>query len=428
MHERVSAAIALHRSGRLKEAEQIYLEVLQADKDNVEALHYLGVLRFQQGQPALAIELVLRAIELRPDYVDAFNNLGNIYLKHSAADALTAYGEALRLQPDHADALRNRDIAMRRLKGYEEAAEAQLRAIEQHPGQLQNYYSLASTYTKLSRHEEAIATLRKALALKPEAEGFSRLGELLYRLRRTDEVVQNYEAWLCAEPDNPIPRHMLAAHTLRDVPARAGDAYVADTFDSFAATFDEVLTGRLEYRAPALVGQALKRVDGEPQGALDILDAGCGTGLLAEYLRPYARHLVGVDLSQKMLEKARGRGYDRLIVAELTGYLASSPQAFDVVASADTLVYFGELREVLAAAAAALRPGGRLVFTLEQAIDEDAMPAGYRIHPHGRYSHAEPYVRRVLAEADFELVEIEKAHLRRERSGYVAGLVVAARL
>ena len=52
-------------------------------------------------------------------------------------------------------------------------------------------------------------------------------------------------------------------------------------------------------------GKALERIEGAPRGELEIVDAGCGTGLLAPHLRPYARRLVGVDLSPKMLEKAR---------------------------------------------------------------------------------------------------------------------------
>ena len=300
LRERVSAAIALHRSGRPDEAEQIYLEVLEACEDNVEALHYLGVLRFQQGRHSLAIDLVMRAIELSPGYVDAYNNLGNIFLKHSPVDAVKAYQAVLDLQPDHADALRNIGIARRRLERHEEEAQAQLRAIEERPGDVKSYYALATTYRDLARYEEAIETLRTALVVKPEADGFFRLGELLYRLRRTDEAVQNYEAWLRAEPGNPVASHMLAAQKLTDVPARAGDAFIATLFDSFAETFDEVLQ-RIEYRAPALVGEALRRIEGEPRGELEILDAGCGTGLLARYVRPYARRLVGVDLSQKML-------------------------------------------------------------------------------------------------------------------------------
>jgi len=185
---------------------------------------------------------------------------------------------------------------------------------------------------------------------------------------------------------------------------------------------------RLEYRAPALVGQALQRIAGEARGDLEIVDAGCGTGLLGQYLRPYARRLVGVDLSPRMLEKAAKRGlYDETVAAELGSFLRSSPEAFDIVASSDTLVYFGDLREVFAAARTALRPGGRLLFTLETAINEDEVSKDYCIHPHGRYSHTESYVRKALTEADLEVVDIQKAHLRREGQSPVDGLVVLAR-
>ena len=58
--------------------------------------------------------------------------------------------------------------------------------------------------------------------------------------------------------------------------------------------------------------------------------------------------------------------YDALVKGELTAYLADSVGAFDLVVSADTLVYFGALEAVVGAAAAAMRPGGRLIFTVEE--------------------------------------------------------------
>jgi predicted TPR repeat methyltransferase len=426
--ENVASAIALHRRGEFGEAEAIYLAVLEADPDNTDALHYLGVLRHQQGRSILAVDLVCRAIEIRPDYVDALNNLGNIYQQlGSPAEAARVYKAALELQPDHPEALRNRGKALRKLERLEQCADAYRRAIEQEPLNVEHYYGLAAAYKEMQRLDDAVQTLRKALALKPEPEGFGRLGQILYWLRRTDEAADNYQAWLRIEPDNPVAKHMLAACTLKDVPGRAEEAFVTRVFDCLAEGFDEALH-RIEYRAPALVGQALQRGVGAPRGDLEIMDAGCGTGLLAQHLRPYARRLVGVDLSPKMLEQARKRGlYDEAVVAELASFLDSSPEAFDVVASSDTLVYFGDLREVLAAAHRSLSPGGMLLFTLEQAIDEDEGAPGYRLNPAGRYMHTEPYVRRSLGDAGFELIEIEKAHLRREGETYVDGLVVAAR-
>jgi predicted TPR repeat methyltransferase len=425
----IASAIALHQRGQLDAARAIYLALLHADPNSVDALHFLGVLLHQQGESLAATELVGRAIALQPDHSDAYNNLGNIHEQLGATqDAVEAYEAALKLRPGHPDASRNLGIALRKLKRHEEAVEVHLRAAELRPGEVRNYYALANAYKDMGRVDEALATLRKALAMRPEGEGFRMLGQLLYGLRRTDEAAANYRAWLEVEPDSPVAGHMLAACTGQGVPERAGDAFVAAVFDGFAESFDEVLMRRLEYRAPALLGDALRRVAGEPRGVLEIADAGCGTGLLAQHLRPYARHLVGVDLSPKMLLKAQRRGaYDRLIVVELGLFLRSEREAFDVVAASDTLVYFGDLREVLAAAAKALRAGGLLLFTLEREADEAAAPQGYRIHPHGRYGHCEPYVRATLAEAGFDTVELAQAHLRREGEAYVAGLVVCAR-
>src|SRR4029077_16423873 len=111
--------------------------------------------------------------------------------------------------------------------------------------------------------------------------------------------------------------------------------------------------------------------------ALDVLDAGCGTGLCGLLVAPYARQLVGVDLSEGMLDHARKKNvYDELVRGELTAYLQNRHDAFDLIVTADTLVYFGALEDVAVAAAGALRSGGRVVFTVEEATDDDA-PSTY---------------------------------------------------
>ena len=122
--------------------------------------------------------------------------------------------------------------------------------------------------------------------------------------------------------------------------------------------------------------RVLAEILGPPQCALDVLDAGCGTGLCAPLLKPYARSLAGVDLSGGMLAKALSRAiYDQLVESEISRLLDERAAQFDVIASADTLCYFGDLASVVQAARTALRPQGWLAFTLERADDVDA----YRI-------------------------------------------------
>jgi predicted TPR repeat methyltransferase len=304
------------------------------------------------------------------------------------ADAEAAYRAAIRVSPEHSDAYTNLGILLTGQKRTREAAVCFFKVITFRP-----------------THPEA----RRLLALAHCA-----LGEV-------DEAVAIFDEWLKEEPDHPIARHMIAACSGRDVPARASDAFIEMTFDSFAGSFD----ARLHYRAPDLVAAMLAESVIGKSKCFDMLDAGCGTGLCGPLLAPYARRIVGVDLSERMLDRARARNvYDELVKRELTAYLRESPSTFDVIVSADTLVYFGPLEEVVAASANALRPGGRLVFTVEE-LSGAGSDAGYAISSHGRYGHARQYVERVLSRANLR-PEIVSAELRLEAGEPVQGLVVHA--
>ena len=106
---------------------------------------------------------------------------------------------------------------------------------------------------------------------------------------------------------------------------------------------------------------------------------------------------------------------------------AAPAASYDLIVSADTLCYFGELHAVARGAARALRAGGSLVFTVEALADEATGGSGYRLNPHGRYSHREAYVREVLVAAGFAPVELQHVHLRTEGGKPVEGWLVCAR-
>src|SRR5690606_25849867 len=152
--------------------------------------------------------------------------------------------------------------------------------------------------------------------------------------------------------------YKLAALRGDPAPESAPAEYVAGLFDQYAEEFDAHLTGELGYQTPQRLREPFDGLAGGATG-LRVLDLGCGTGLSGLVFRDCAAHLAGVDLSPRMLDKARGRGiYDELHCADLVQALERPGPDWDLMLAADVFVYLGDLGAVLRAAARALRPGG----------------------------------------------------------------------
>src|SRR4029453_8531299 len=131
----------------------------------------------------------------------------------------------------------------------------------------------------------------RALTLRPYYPETRRLLALAYCvIGEREKAILLCEEWVKKEPDDALARHTLAACSGRDVPPRASDAYIEKTFDSFAASFDAKLA-KLECRGAALGGAKVEDADVDASRSLDVLDAGCGTGLCGPLIAPYARRL-----------------------------------------------------------------------------------------------------------------------------------------
>jgi predicted TPR repeat methyltransferase len=423
--EALAVAVVLQQAEQWAAAAEIYRSILEVAPDHAGALHFSGVLAHQQEQDD-DVALIARSIELEPDRPDWYSNLGIVLQDRLRLDeAIAAYEQAIGLDPTHANAHNNLGVVLRAKGRVVEAEAAYRAAIQVDPDHADAYNNLGVLLNGLGRQREAALCFSKVITLRPKHPEARRLLALAhYTLGEAEKAIDIFDEWLRDEPDDPIARHMLAACSGREVPARASDAFIEKTFDSFAASFDAKLAS-LAYRAPALVAEMLAHAGVNASRSLDVVDAGCGTGLCGPLIAPYARRLVGVDLSEAMLARARARNvYDELAKRELTAYLRDSPGSFDVIVSADALVYFGPLKAVAAAAANALRPGGVLVFTVEE-LDDDASDAGHSLSPNGRYRHSHSYLERVLADAGLQS-EIVPAELRLEAGEPVAGLVVQA--
>ncbi len=268
------------------------------------------------------------------------------------------------------------------------------------------------------QEEERVLGLQQALREHPnDIARLELLAISFKKLERRAELLELYRRMQVLAPDRPDIAHMIAALSGQVKPARASDDYVRKEFDAFAENFDSVLATWLDYRAPQLVCDAIKRALGDGAAGLATIDLGCGTGLAAPLFRDMSRRLEGVDLSSKMVEKARLRGgYDALFVDEIGNFLASRRGQYTLAIACDVFCYFGELADPFRAIAASLKPGGVFALTVERQGGE-----GFVLLPNGRYAHADAFVRAAGSSAGLALVEEAEVTLRTELHQPVIG-------
>ncbi|MDB5801439.1 MAG: Methyltransferase type 12 [Rhodocyclales bacterium] len=428
--EALAYALELHQKARLDGAEELYKRILAVLPEHPDVLHFLGVLMHQRGRDDEAIALIQRATELVPGHVGCHINMGNVLAESGRLDeAAAAYRHVLSLQPDQADVFNNLGVVHKLQEQWPEAETCYRRAIELNPQHVSAYNNMGLLFAAQGSIKEAVEYYCRSIAMMPGNPDSRRLlGIAYYTLGRIEEAAEVFRQWLEEAPDHPVAKHMYSACSGKDVPARAADDYIEHTFDRFAESFDSQLQERLSYKAPEIVTEALEKVLQAQEAQLDILDAGCGTGLCGPLLRPFARQLSGVDLSGGMLAKAEAKQcYDALEKAELTAFIAARKDSYDAIVSADTIVYFGPLDEVFGACHGALRPGGLLIFTVEKGEGRITGDVGYAINPHGRYAHTRAYLRGAFERAGLIAGEMLEVALRSEGGEPVMGWVVTAR-
>ncbi len=273
------------------------------------------------------------------------------------------------------------------------AADLLTQAIELSPGFASAWFTLGEIREKLGERVEAIAAFRSAR----EADADDRHGAGLRLMR------------LGAEKLSAMPK-----------------AYVRALFDQYAPKFETALVDDLGYRGPALLFNAVLSACAaarKPAFFKRAIDLGCGTGLAATAFASEVDEFFGVDLSPRMIERARLTGlYAQLEVADMVQGLKSQPDASaDLVLAADAMVYLSDLPSVLREAKRVLVAGGLLAFTVET-HDGDGVIIGEGL----RYAHGAPYVRAAVRDAGLTLSQLEDLSARNEDNVPVPGLVAVA--
>lgn len=420
-----SPALRKHLDGDLESAEALYRQILVAVPGDAQAKHYLGYLLQQTGRLQEAFEQLTEAIALDDRHAEWHFNLGIVLAKQGrAAAAVAAFSKAIDIDSDKYFYWTNLGAAFESNGELTRAEQCYQSAINIDPNCPDAFYLLSSLYLTLERFQEARHFNYRGIAVAPAgSKPKIVLGQALYELGRVDDAIALFETWLAEEPGNPVATHLLAAYRGQQVPSQCSSPYIEQTFDAFANSFENVL-GRLKYCGPQLVQDYLATLKIDASG-LDVLDLGCGTGLVGEKLKPYARGLVGVDLSQAMLDRASAKQlYRQLHKADIKDFLQTTREQYDLIACMDTFVYLGQLDEVVALIYEKLNIGGLLLFSTETLAGTADL--AYKLNVSGRYSHHPDYLTALLRDTGFKLQLLRDVPIRTESGCRIEGQFVCA--
>jgi tetratricopeptide (TPR) repeat protein len=202
--ELVQKASRLHQAGQMREAETIYRQVLDINPDHADANHLLGVMRYQLGDHAQAVESISRAIAMAPDQPMYHSNLGTaLHELGRLEEAVASYHKALAIKPDYADAHNNLGIVFKTMGRLEEAVASYHKTLAIKPDHVEAHSNLGNALKRMGRLEEAVASYRKALAIKPDyAAAHSNLGNALQEMGRLEEAVASHHKALAIKPED----------------------------------------------------------------------------------------------------------------------------------------------------------------------------------------------------------------------------------
>ena len=398
----------LRQIGQMEAALASFDQAVAIAPDFTDAYVLRGNILHELQQLDAAVASFDRALALRPhDLVVCFNRGNALRALGQWEAAIASFDQALAVDPHCAEAYVNRGLTQRELKQADAALASFDRAIAIRPDFAEAYLNRGLTLQEFSTTpdglEDAIRMLTKACQMLPDApEQLMSLAKVLAKAQRHAEAKAAAQRALAVDGDDSSGARMfLAALGALPMPDKIPDALLHKLYDAKASVWD---TGaNAHYQGAELVGRAL--LAHQRTQAMDVLDTGCGTGLVGVLVRSMARRLDGVDMSQPMLDRAREKAvYDTLVCGDMIALMRQHPQQYDAVVSAATLVHFASLHAIFEATAISLRPGGLFIFTV---FPNEKDPAGFAVDhldgmaQGGIYVHGREYLRTLAQQTGF---------------------------
>lgn len=402
----------LRAQGHIDVALQHYREALRLHPGYAEAYNNMGALYYRQGRIKEAITWLEKAIRLDPEAIDAQYNLANSYVQQDTPlQAIPHYEVVLRLSPQHLGAHHNLGILLATLSQFKEAKPHLKEAMQADTPTLDAHFHYAMALSAEGQCDAAIPLYQQVLAKVPQhAHAHHNIAVMYLTIEDKTNAQHHFEQSLSLNPNNTTALHLVRALQGQTAP-QAPEGYIRDLFDHYATHYDAHL-GALQYQVPhqlrTLMGQFV-HYERTPWVGIDL---GCGTGLCAPYFQDLVGKLIGIDLSENMIEVARARGgYTDLHVGDIVTILQKNyiNQA-DLLIAADVLVYYGDLERLFQACSNALKASRYFTFSMEQYDGPD----DYILRVSGRFAHSTQYIEKLAQQYHFTVLVKQAGPLRQQ--------------
>jgi predicted TPR repeat methyltransferase len=384
-----------------------------------------GLLAEKAGNIKGAFEALQKSVSLSPDWAPGLLELALLQARQNQfKDAVETAEKVVALEPKNLNVLAGVvDIAHR--AGHTDMAIRHLRrGLELVPNDAMLRRMLARDLTEQTKFEEALALWAGLIAENPnDHEALVGRVQTLLACGKPADALPDTQALLALAPQDEVYQYY-AELAQGKVPSHQPAALMRHLFDGMADVYDGHMVRGLKYQLPKQVAE--KIVARYPDKHLNLLDLGCGTGLLGVCLGPLnGGYMIGVDLSTKMVEQAaRHQVYDRFHTVNLHDALRDTPDGlYQVITALDVFIYAGDLTAAIPNAFRVLAADGQLIFSCETA---DANGADLVLQSNGRYAHKRSHVEALCRAAGFDDVAIEETTLRNEGGEPVQGFVVTA--
>lgn len=247
------AGMANERTGNYAEAVQSYLKGLEAEPENVELLNSMGFALFQQGKSEEAVESLEKALQVDPKHFKAHNNMALASIDMGELElAEIHYRESLAIEPQPS-IYNDLGYVLERQGMTEDAVEAYREALKLDPESATSHYNLATHLARAKDYQSAESHLREALKTRIDAKVYTGLGAVLWQQGKADEAVANLKK--AVEYD---PKSTAASDTLGKIYVEQGK------FEEAASTYKllaEHQPSPLAYNGQALALTRLGKVE-----------------------------------------------------------------------------------------------------------------------------------------------------------------------